>query len=136
MQGEAGEQFPGESTRVLFLSPAPNYPRDSVRVLASHRSVLITGHITWQRVYPALPAPAEMHDSLSKKEGGYEADDESMLDRGGWGMVDELDDGLPRQNDVDLTLGVSPGRVFAGGRTSGTCRRRCWRRDSRDDGFI
>ena len=57
-------------------------PRDSVRVMTSHRTVLITRHITWQRMSPAPPAPAQMHDSLSTEEGGSEADDYSTSDRG------------------------------------------------------
>ena len=89
----------------FYLSPAPNYPRDSVRVLTTHRTVLITRHITWQRVSPTPPAPAPMHDSLSTEEGGPEADDENTSDRGGGGGVDELDDGLARLNDLDVTWG-------------------------------
>ena len=46
-----------------------------------------------------------MHDSLSTEEGGSEADDESTSDRGGGGVVDELDDGLARLNDLDMTWG-------------------------------
>ena len=73
-----------ETQECFYLGPAPNYPRDSVRVLTTHRTVLITRHITWQRVSPAPPAPAQMHDSLSTEEGGSE-DDESKSDRGGGG---------------------------------------------------
>ena len=68
-------------------------------------TVLITRHITWQRVSPTPPAPAPMHDSLSTEEGGSEADDESMSYRGGGGL-DELDDGLARLDDLDVTWGV------------------------------
>ena len=87
----------------FYLGPAPTYPR--VRVLTTHGTVLITRHITWQRVSPTPPAPAPMHDSLSTEEGGSEADDESTSDRGGGGVVDELDDGLARLNDLDMTWG-------------------------------
>ena len=69
----------------FHLGPAPNYPRDSVRVLTTHRTVLITRHTTWQRVSLTPPAPAPMHDSLSTEEGGSGADDESTSDRGVWG---------------------------------------------------
>ena len=89
----------------FYLGPAPNYPRGSVRVVTTHRTVLITRHITWQRVSPTPPAPAPMHDSLSTEEGGSEADDESTSDRGGGGVVGELDDGLARLNDLDVTWG-------------------------------
>ena len=43
----------------VYLDPAPNYPRDSVRVLTGQRTVLITRNVTWQRVSPAAPAPAQ-----------------------------------------------------------------------------
>ena len=74
-------------------------------MLTTHHTVLITRHITWQRVSPTPPAPAPMHDSLSTEEGGSEADDESMSYRGGGGL-DELDDGLARLDDLDVTWGV------------------------------
>jgi len=76
---------------------------------------LITRNITWQRVSPEPPVPAQMNDSLSMEEGGSEANDGSTSDQGGRGVVDELDDGLARLNDLDLTWGFD----------LGTCRRRC-----------
>ena len=30
----------------FYLSPAPNHPRDAVRVLTKHRTLLITRHVT------------------------------------------------------------------------------------------
>ena len=87
------------------MGPAPNHPRDSARVLTRHRTVLITPHITWQRVSSAPPVPAQMHDSLSTEEGESEADDERTSDRGGGGVVDELDDGLAHLNDLDVPWG-------------------------------
>ena len=89
----------------FYLGPAPNYPRDSVRVLTRHRTVLITRNITWQRVSPEPPVPAQMNDSLSMEEGGSEANDGSTSDQGGRGVVDELDEGLACLNDLDLTWG-------------------------------
>ena len=53
-----------------YLGPASNNPRDAVRVLTKHRTLLITSHVTWQRVSPSPPVPAHMHDSLSQEEGG------------------------------------------------------------------
>ena len=85
---------------------------------------LITRNITWQRVSPEPPVPAQMNDSLSIEEGGSEANDGSTSDQGGRGVVDELDEGLARLNDLDLT-GVRSGRVFGGARPAGTFRRRC-----------
>ena len=87
----------------FYLGTAPNYPRDSVQVLTRHHTVLVTRHTTWQRASPAPPVPAQMHDSLSTEEEGSEADDESTADRGGGGVVDELDNGLAHLNDLDVT---------------------------------
>ena len=89
----------------FYLGPAPNYPRDSVRVLTKHRAVLITRNITWQHVWPEPPVPAQTIDSLSRN-GGSIANDESTLDRGGAGvgneLVDERDDYLPHLNNLVL----------------------------------
>ena len=46
-----------------------------------------------------------MHDSLSTEEGPV-ADDESTSDRGGGGLVDEVDDDLAHLNDLDVTWGL------------------------------
>ena len=56
-----------------YQGPAPNHPRDAVRVLTKHRTLLITCHATWQRVSPSPPVPAQMHDCPSQEEGGSEA---------------------------------------------------------------
>ena len=78
----------------FHLGPAPNYPRDSVRVLTPHRTVLITRNVTWQRVSPAPPVPDQENDSLSTEEGESVAADESTSDQGSEGMADELIDDL------------------------------------------
>ena len=89
----------------VYLGHAPNYPRDSVR---GQRTVLITRNITWQRVSPAPPTPAEACDPLSTEKGRSEADDVSTSDRGGGGVMNKLDDGLSRLNDLDVTWGFDP----------------------------
>ena len=89
----------------LSLGPALNYSRDSVRVLITHRTVFITRITTWQRVSPAPPVPAQMHDSMCTEEGGSETNDKSTSNRGGGGVVDELEDGLTHLNDLDVTWG-------------------------------
>ena len=89
--------------KCFYLGPAPDHPRDAVRVLTKHRTLLITHHVTWQSVSPAPPAPAQMHDSLSEEEGGSEADDGSTSDRGGWLVTDEQGEGPDRLTDLDLT---------------------------------
>ena len=86
----------------FYLGLSPNYPRDAVRVLTKHRTLLITRHVTRQRVSPLPPVPAQMHDSLSQEEEGSEVDDENASDRGAGG-VDEQDEGLARLTDVDVT---------------------------------
>ena len=65
--------------------------------------MLLTRNITWQRVSPAPPVRAQMHDSMSTEEGGSKADDESTSNRGGGGVVDNLDDCLAHLNDLDVT---------------------------------
>ena len=62
-------------------------------------------NVTWQRVSPAPPAPAQENDSLSTEERGSVADDESTLVQGGWGVADELIDDLAHMNDLDLMWG-------------------------------
>ena len=79
--------------------------RPLLRLLSCIVYALITRNITWQRVSPEPPVPAQMNDSLSMEEGGSEANDGSTSDQGGRGVVDELDDGLARLNDLDLTWG-------------------------------
>ena len=93
----------------FYLGSAPDYPRDSVRVPTKHRTVLITREITWQRVLPAPPVPAQTNDSLSTEERGSTADDESTSDGVGGGVVevvvDELEDDLAHLNNLDVTWG-------------------------------
>ena len=69
----------------VFLGPARNDPRGSVRMLTRRRIVLITRNIARQRVSPAPPVPAQMNVSMPMEEGGSIADDDSKSDRGGGG---------------------------------------------------
>ena len=75
--------------------------RPLLRLLSCIVYALITRNITWQRVSPVPPVPAQMNDYLSMEERGSEANDGSTSDQGGGGVVDELDDDLARLNDVD-----------------------------------
>ena len=70
---------------LFYLGPAPNHPRDAVRLLTEHRTLRITRHVTWQRGSPLPLVRAPMHDSLSQEVGGSKADDKSTSDRGGGG---------------------------------------------------
>ena len=78
-------------------------------MLTKHRTVFITRTITWQRVSPNPPVPAQTNDSLPMEDGGSIADDESTSDRGGGGGVEELvyelDDDLAHLNNLDVTWG-------------------------------
>ena len=87
----------------FYLGSAPNHPRDAVRVLTKHRTLRITRHVTWQRVSPSPPIPAQMHDSLSQEDGGFQAGDENTSDGGKGGVMDEQDKGLARLTDLDVT---------------------------------
>ena len=64
----------------FYLGPAPNHPRDAVRVLTKHRTLRITRHVTWQRVSPTPPVLAPMRDSLLQEEGRSETNGESSSD--------------------------------------------------------
>ena len=103
----------------FYLDSAPNHPRDAVRVLTKHRVLLVTRHVTWQRVSPAPFVPAQMHDSLSQEAGGSESDDESTADRGGRGVMDEQDEVLNRLTDLDVTWRVGL-HAFSWGRSQET----------------
>ena len=74
-----------------------------MRGLTKHRTLFITRHVTWQRVSPAPPVPAQMHDSLSQEEEGSETGDESTPSRGGERVMDEQDEGRDGLTDLDVT---------------------------------
>ena len=71
--------------------------------------MLVTRNITWQRVLPAPPVPAQTNNSWSTEESRSIADDEITPDRDGRGvvyeMVDELNDDLAHLNNFDVTWG-------------------------------
>ena len=69
--------------------------------------MLFTRNVTWQRVSSALPVPSQAKDPLSTEKGGSEVDDVSTSDRGGGGVVDELNDGLSHLNGLDVTRGFA-----------------------------
>ena len=49
--------------------------------------------------------PVQTNDWLSTEEGKSIADDATTVDRGGGGLVDELDDDLAHMYDLDVTWG-------------------------------
>ena len=65
LQGKKENKAQEKVQGCWYLCLAFNYPRHSVRVLTRHRTVLLTRNITWQRVLPAPPLPAQTNDSLS-----------------------------------------------------------------------
>ena len=98
------ENKPHAKTQCYFLARALNYYRDSVRVLTSHRAVLITRYITWKRVTPVLPG-ARTNEPLFTPDGVSIRDGESTSSRGGGVLVDEPDDDLAHLNDVGVMWG-------------------------------
>ena len=95
-------KYQAKAQECFHLGPVSNHPRDAVRVMAKHRTLLITRHVTWQRVSPSPPVPAQMHDSLSQEGRGSEADDESTSDGGGGRVTDEKDEDLAHLTDLDV----------------------------------
>ena len=89
---------------MFCLDPAPNYPRYFVRVLTTHRAVLIT-----RIYYLATRVACNTCTRPPTEEEGSIAHDESTSDRGGGGVVDELvdklDDDLAHLNNLDVTWG-------------------------------
>ena len=92
-----------KANECFYLGPAPNHSQDAVRVLTKHRTLIITRHVTWQRVSSSPPVPAQMHDPLSQEKRGSEADDESRSDGGAGGVMDKQDEGVARLTDLDVT---------------------------------
>ena len=70
--------------------------------------MLITRKVTWLRVLPAPPVPAQAKNSRSTRAGGSEADDvvSTSDGGGGGGVVNELDDGPAHLNDLVLKWGI------------------------------
>ena len=92
-----------KSPECLYLGPAPSHPRDAVRVLNKHRTLLITRHVSWQRVSLATPVPAQVHDSPFQEKEEPEADDESTSSLGGGEVMNVQDETLDRLTDLDVT---------------------------------
>ena len=93
------ENEPRAKAPVCFHpGPAPNYHRDTVRVLTMQRTVVIMRSATLDRVLPAPPVPAEANDSLSTEKGGGPRQRTSAR------RIE--DDGRAHFNDLDVTLGV------------------------------
>ena len=92
-----------KSPECLYLGPAPSHPRDAVRGLNKHRTLLFTRHVSWQRVTLASPVPAQVHDSLSREKEEPKADDESTSSLGGGEVMNVQDESLDRLIDLDVT---------------------------------
>ena len=56
--------------------------------------MLITHNLTWKRVSPERPVPAQMNVSVSAEERGVIGSDKSTSHRSYRGLVDKLNDGL------------------------------------------
>ena len=88
-----------------YVGPSVNHPRDCMRVLTTHRTILTTRNVTWQHVPPAPPAP-QRHLPPIAEEGestaGEGASGEGVSSQGG-GRVADLDS----ESDLGMT-GVGP----------------------------
>ena len=42
-----------------YVEPSVNHPRDCMREVTTHRTILTTRNVTWQHVPPAPPAPQQ-----------------------------------------------------------------------------
>ena len=93
-----------------YVGPSVNHPRDCMRVLTTHWTILTTRNVTWQHVPPAPPAP-QQHLSPIAEEGeptaGEGASGEGASSQGG-GRVEGLDgDGARPTRNAQGTSGRS-----------------------------
>ena len=51
-----------------YVGPSVNHPRDCMRVLTTHRTILTTRNVTWKHVFSAPPAP-QLHLPPIAEEG-------------------------------------------------------------------
>ena len=77
-----------------------DHPRNCIRVLTAHRSILTTRNITWQHVSPAPPAPPQQLPPIA--EEGESTAGEGTSGKGassqGGGRVDDL----YSESDLDM----------------------------------
>ena len=104
-------------------------PRDCMRVLTTHRSILTTRNVTWQHVPSAPSAPQQQLPPVAEKEESTAregASGESASSRGRWSVED-----LDSETDLNMTEvwpTVPPTMREApaaepGARAGGRCRR-------------
>ena len=88
-----------------YVGPSINHLRHFMRVLTTHRTILITRNVTWQHV-PSAPPASQQHLPPISEEGqstaGEGASGEGASSQGG-GRVADLDG----ESDLDMT-GVGP----------------------------
>ena len=77
-----------KSPECLYLGPAPSHPRDAVRGLNKHRTLLFTRHVSWQRVTLASPVPAQVHGLPVSGKGGAQSRRRKHV-KSRWGGGDE-----------------------------------------------
>ena len=54
------------------IGPSVNHPRDCMRVLTTHRTILPTRNVTWQHVPLAPPAPQQHLPPIAEEGGGLQ----------------------------------------------------------------
>ena len=83
-----------------YVGPSVDLPRDCMRVLTAHRSILTTRNVTWQHVPSAPPAPLQQLPLITKEgesTAGEGAGGEGTPSQGG-GWLDDLDS----ESNLDL----------------------------------
>ena len=85
-----------------YLGPGVDHPRDCVRVLTSHRTVLTTRNLTWQHVPSVPPEPPQQLPPIEEEgesEAGEGESGEGASSQGGGRVDDDDDDGDNGSND-------------------------------------
>lgn len=69
-KGKTSDEVDAEGGQFFYLGPAPNHPRDTVRVLNESHSVIVTRNVTWQAVAePATTVNKEASPPVKVGEG-------------------------------------------------------------------
>ena len=97
---ERDNKSPSKARDCYDVGPSVDHPRDCMRLLTAHRSILTTRNVTWQHVPSAPPATPQHLPSVAEKEestAGEGANGEGASSQGG-GRVQDLDS----ESDPDM----------------------------------
>ena len=84
-----------------YVGPSVDHPRDYMRVLTGHRSILTTQNVTWQHVTSAPPAPPQQLPPIA--EGGDSTAGEGASGEGKSSQVGGRVEDLYIDSDLDMT---------------------------------